>query len=235
MTKKLFWDEPYSREFEARVSEVDGTNVVLDQTLFYPRGGGVACDTGSLGGAKVIETTKSEEKILHRLDSQPSFGNGETVSGRVDWERRHGLMRMHTAGHLLSALFFDRANCRITGNQIEVGRSRMDFNLESFDRARIEGYVEEANRLIARDALVKTYFLGREEALKMPELVKLAQAAPPAESKLRIVEIEGIDRQADGGLHVARLAEIGKIQLLKLENKGKTNRRLYYDLQNTRT
>ena len=231
MTKKLFWDEPYSREFEARVSEVDGTNVVLDQTLFYPRGGGVACDTGTLGGAKVIETTKSEEKILHRLDSQPSFGKGETVSGRVDWERRHGLMRMHTAGHLLSALFFDRANCRITGNQIEVDRSRIDFNLESFDRARIEGYVEEANRLIAKDAPVKTYFLGREEALKMPELVKLAEAAPPVERMLRIVEIEGIDRQADGGLHVARLAEIGRIHLLKLENKGKTNRRLYYGLE----
>ncbi len=231
MTKKLFWDEPYGREFEAKVSEVDGTNVVLDQTLFYPRGGGVACDTGTLGGAKVIETTKSEDKILHRLDSQPSFGNGETVSGRVDWERRHGLMRMHTAGHLLSALFFDRANCRITGNQIEVDRSRMDFNLESFDRARIEGYVEEANRLIAKDAPVKTYFLGREEALKMPELVKLAEAAPPVERMLRIVEIEGIDRQADGGLHVARLAEIGRIHLLKLENKGKTNRRLYYGLE----
>ncbi len=231
MTKKLFWDEPYSREFEARVSEVDGTTVVLDQTLFYPRGGGVACDTGTLGGARVIETTKSEEKILHRLDSQPSFEKGETVSGRVDWDRRHGLMRMHTAGHLLSALFFDRANCRITGNQIEVDRSRMDFNLESFDRARIEGYVEEANRLIAKDAPVKTYFLGREEALKMPELVKLAEAAPPVERMLRIVEIEGIDRQADGGLHVARLTEIGHVQLLKLENKGKTNRRLYYGLQ----
>ena len=142
-------------------------------------------------------------------------------------------MRMHTAGHLLSALFFDRANCRITGNQIEVARSRMDFNLEAFDRSQIEGYVEEANRLVSKDPPVKTYFLDRQEALKMPELVKLAEAAPPAEDKLRIVEIEGIDKQADGGLHVARLSEIGRIQLLKLENKGKTNRRLYYALQDS--
>ncbi len=231
MTRKLFWEEPYSREFQAKVSEVDGSSVVLDQTLFYPRGGGVACDTGILGGGKVVETTKSEDGILHRLDSPLSFGKGDTVSGVVDWDRRHRLMRMHTAGHLLSALFFVRANCRITGNQIEVDRSRMDFNLDAFDRARIEGYVEEANRLVGKDAPVKTYFLGREEALKMPELVKLAEAAPPAEEKLRIVEIEGIDRQADGGLHVARLAEVGRIQLLKLENKGKTNRRLYYDLK----
>ncbi len=231
MTRKLFWEEPYSREFQARVSEVEGSNVVLDQTLFYPRGGGVACDTGILGGVKVVETTKSENRILHALDSAPSLGKGETVSGQVDWDRRHRLMRMHTAGHLLSALFFDKANCRITGNQIEVDRSRMDFNLDSFDRAQIEGYVEEANRLVAKDAPVKTYFLSREEALKMPELVKLAEAAPPAEDQLRIVEIEGIDKQADGGLHVARLAEVGRIQLLKLENKGKTNRRLYYDLK----
>ena len=140
------------------------------------------------------------------------------------------MMRMHTAGHLLSALFYSRANCRITGNQIDVDRSRMDFNLEAFDRSQIETFVDEGNKLIDSDAPVKTYFLDREEALKLPEMVKLAEAAPPAGDKLRIVEIAGIDRQADGGLHVARLKEIGKIQLLKLENKGRTNRRLYYDV-----
>ena len=230
MTQKLFWDQPYSREFQARVSEVDGNNVVLDQTLFYPRGGGVACDTGTLGGVRVVEATKSGDKISHALQSPPSFKVDDTVPGSVDWARRHRLMRMHTAGHLLSALLFERANCRITGNQIETERSRMDFDMGEFDRTRIEAYVEEANNLIAKDAPVKTYFLGREEALKIPGLVKLAEAAPPAETRLRIVEIEGIDRQADGGLHVARLSEIGHIQLLKLENKGKTNRRLYYDL-----
>ena len=230
MTQKLFWDQPYSRDFQAKVSEISGSNVVLDQTLFYPRGGGVACDTGTLGGVRLIETTKSGESISHTLQTAPGFKPDDVVSGIVDWQRRHRLMRMHTAGHLLSALFFERANCRITGNQIETERSRMDFDVEAFDRARIEGFVEEANQLIAKDAPVKTYFLDREDALKLPGLVKLAEASPPAESRLRIVEIEGIDRQADGGLHVARLSEIGHIQLLKLENKGKTNRRLYYDL-----
>ena len=106
----------------------------------------------------------------------------------------------------------------------------MDFNLESFDRSQIETFVDEGNRLISNDAPVKTYFLDRDEALKLPEMVKLAEATPPADDKLRIVEIAGIDKQADGGLHVAHLKEIGKIQLLKLENKGKTNRRLYYDV-----
>ena len=201
----------------------------LDQTLFYPRGGGVSFDTGNLDGVKVIETAKESDKIIHTLESQAGFRTGQVLTGKVNWDRRHRLMRMHTAGHLLSALFF-RANCRITGNQIDVDQSRMDFNLDVFDRTQIENYVNEANRLIGNDAPVKTYFLERDEALKSPELVKLAGAAPPAEENLRIVEIAGIDRQADGGLHVARLREIGSIRLLKLENKGKTNRRLYYDV-----
>lgn len=212
---------------------MEGSAVVLDQTLFYPRGGGVACDFGTLNGSRVQETTKADDKILHALEFPGSFKIGDEVKGELDWERRHRLMRMHTAGHLLSSILYSKANCRITGNQIDVDRSRMDFNLESFDRAQIEGYVAEANEVIRKDAPVKTYFLKREEALKLPDMVKLAEAAPPAEDQLRIVEIEGVDRQADGGLHVSHLREIGQIQLLKLENKGKTNRRLYYDLQPT--
>ncbi len=214
----------------AKVVHIDGEKIQLDQTLFYPKGGGVSCDTGTLNDLRVLETTREGDNILHQMNSSPPITVGDTVKGIVDWERRHRLMRMHTAGHLLSAIFFTRASCLITGNQIDNDRSRMDFNMESFDRSRIESFVDEANSLITKDAPVKTYFLPREEALKMPEMVKLAEAAPPAENQLRIVEIEGIDRQADGGLHVAHLAEIGRIRLLKLENKGKTNRRLYYDL-----
>lgn len=232
MTRKLYWEQPYSRDFTGKVVLVDGPRIELDQTLFYPRGGGVSFDTGVLDDVKVIETSKDGDRILHRVESESAFHSGQTVAGKVDWDRRHRLMRMHTAGHLLSALFYSRANCRITGNQIDVDRSRMDFNLEAFDRSQIETFVDEGNKLIGEDAPVKTYFLDREEALKRPEMVKLAEAAPPADDKLRIVEIAGIDKQADGGLHVARLKEIGKIQLLKLENKGKTNRRLYYDVVN---
>jgi misacylated tRNA(Ala) deacylase len=232
LTKKLYWEQPYSQDFTAKTVASDGTRVELDQTLFYPRGGGVSCDTGVLGGIKVVETTKDGDRILHTLESSPSFAVGQTVTGRIDWDRRHRLMRMHTAGHLLSALFYSRAKCLITGNQIDVGKSRMDFSLEEFDRTQIENFVKEANRLISDDAPVKSYFLERSEALKIPDMVKLAEAAPPIEAQLRIVEIGGIDRQADGGLHVAHLNEIGRIELLKLENKGKTNRRLYYDVAN---
>jgi misacylated tRNA(Ala) deacylase len=232
LTKKLYWEQQYSRDFTAKIIGSNGTQLELDQTLFYPRGGGVSCDTGVLDGLKVVETSKEGDRILHTLESPTSFAVGQTVTGRVDWDRRHRLMRMHTAGHLLSALFYSGAKCLITGNQIDVGRSRMDFSLEVFDRSQIEGFVKEANKLITHDAPVKSYFLERSEALKIPDMVKLAEAAPPVEAQLRIVEIAGIDRQADGGLHVAHLSEIGKIELLKLENKGKTNRRLYYDVAN---
>ena len=229
MTRKLYWEQPYSRDFKAEVVAIDGSKIELDQTLFYPRGGGVSSDIGILGGQKVVETTKDGGRIIHNLDSATGMEIGQKIDGSIDWDRRHRLMRMHTAGHLLSALFY-KSNCLITGNQIDVDRSRMDFNLEVFDRSQIESHVSEANILISQDAQVKSYFLDRAEAIKVPELVKLAEATPPAEEKLRIVEIGGIDKQADGGLHVAHLSEIGRINLLKLENKGKTNRRMYYDV-----
>jgi misacylated tRNA(Ala) deacylase len=230
MTRKLYWEQPYSKEFSATVVSVEGNRVVLDQSLFYPRGGGVACDTGTLNGIQVTETSKDADHITHTLNSPPNFAVGSIVEGKLDWDRRYRLMRMHTSGHLLCSVFYSKANCRITGNQIEVDKSRMDFNLDHFDRSLIEGFVAEANRLIGQDAPVKTYFMPRDEALKVPELVKLAEAAPPNEAQLRIVEIEGIDKQADGGVHVSSLKELGEIRLVKLENKGKTNRRLYYEL-----
>jgi len=232
LTRKLFWEEPYEREFDAKVVGIEDRRVVLDQTLFFPRGGGVACDVGVLGELNVTETTKEAGEIFHVLGSTPAFKVGDNVHGQIDWDRRYKLMRMHTAGHLLSSIFFSKAHCRITGNQIEQEKSRMDFNLDPFDRSLIEGFVAEANRLINQDAQVKTYFMAREEVLQIPEFVKLAEAAPPSEPQLRIVEITNIDRQADGGQHVGQLKEVGQIRLLKLENKGKSNRRLYYDLSN---
>lgn len=231
MTRKLYWEQPYVKSFQATVQSINDSRIILDKTLFYPGGGGVAYDTGKVQGYKLLETKKENDSIIHLLETPPTFNVGDLVNGELDWSRRYRLMKMHTAGHLLSSLFYNKANCRITGNQIDVDKSRMDFNMENFDRVQIQNYVDEANNLIRKGAQVKTYFMDREEALKMPELVKLAEAAPPMESHLRIVEIEGIDRQADGGLHVNNLTEIGRIQLLKLENKGKTNRRLYYTLE----
>ena len=231
MTELLCHHDSYMKEFDARVVEVNPAEraVALDRTAFFPGGGGQPADRGWLNGAPVTRVARQGDVVWHWLDGDPP-ATGTMVQGKLDWDRRHRLMRMHTSGHLLCSVFYSKANCRITGNQIEVDKSRMDFNLDQFDRSLIEGFVAEANRLISHDAPVKTYFMPRDEALKVPELVKLAEAAPPNEAQLRIVEIEGIDKQADGGVHVASLKELGEIRLVKLENKGKTNRRLYYEL-----
>ncbi|MEM4405100.1 MAG: alanyl-tRNA editing protein, partial [Nitrososphaerota archaeon] len=155
---------------------------------------------------------------------------GETVKGTLDWERRYRLMRMHTALHVLVAVVNARTGALITGNQVEIEASRVDFSLEKFDRSVIEGCVAEANKRLAENHEVRIRFIDREEALKAPGLVKLAAKAPPDLPVLRIVEIGDVDAQLDGGPHVKNTSEVGEIVMKKLENKGKSNRRLYFTL-----
>lgn len=230
MTELLYFNDSYLKEFSAKVAEVIGNCVVLDKTAFYPAGGGQAFDTGVLvkDGKEfmVNSVVKKEGKIVHETTSE--LQTGDNVIGRINWERRYKLMRMHTSAHLLSALFYKKAGVLITGNQMDVEKSRIDFNLETIDKEFIASIIKSANDAIATNAPVKIYSLQREEAMKNPEIVKLAGALPPTIETLRIVEIVGIDIQADGGTHVKALGEIGKIELLSLENKGKNNRRLYF-------
>jgi Ser-tRNA(Ala) deacylase AlaX len=231
MTRKLFWEDAYVREFDAIVSSVDGNQVVLDQTAFHPRGGGLVGDTGTLGGVKIADTIKGgDDSIVHVLEQPAAFAVGNSVHGVIDWDRRHRIMRMHTSAHLLSAIFNKETGALITGNQIEPDKSRVDFSLDDFDRERMLVYCGQANEAIAKNPPVKTYFMKREEALKIPGITKLASVMPPDVKDLRIVEIEGYDLQADGGVHVKNLGEIGKIEPLKFENKGKSNRRMYFTI-----
>ncbi len=231
MTKKLYWEDAYLSEFDAIVTQIEGPNVVLDQTCFNPQGGGLVSDTGHLNGIQVNEVHYGvDDTIMHVLAQEPPFKVGEQVHGVVDWLRRHRIMRMHTSAHLLSAIFHKEAAALITGNRIEPEHSRIDFSLAEFDRARFENYVHQANAIITEGRPVKTYFLPREKALQIPGIVKLAGAFPPEVKELRIVEIESIDIQADGGPHVRELREIGEITVEKLENKGAQNRRLYYNI-----
>jgi len=139
-------------------------------------------------------------------------------------------MRLHTTAHLMSAIFHNKTGALITGGSIDIEKSRIDFSLENFDREKINEYIKLANDLIQKDAPVKVSYMKREEALKIPDMVKLANKMPPNVETFRIVEIEGIDKQADGGCHVKNIQEIGTIELLKVENKGKNNRRLYYTI-----
>ena len=238
MAEPLYLKDSYLKEFEATVIDVrefeGNILIVLDRTAFYPIGGGQPYDTGRIINEEgeeyiVKEVYKYKGEIFHVVDRE-GLRVGDKVKGIINWDRRYRLMRMHTAAHLISALMGNEEGVLITGNQLGVEKSRIDFNLETLDREKIRGYVEKANKLIEEGREVKTYFLPREEALKIPTISRLAKGLPGDLKEIRIVEIEGIDKQADGGTHVKNIKEIGRIELLKIENKGRNNRRLYFTL-----
>jgi Ser-tRNA(Ala) deacylase AlaX len=231
MTEKLFWRDAYIKEFDTSVAAVNGNQVVMDQTAFNPKGGGLVSDQGTLSGVEVREVLKNQDEIIHVCELEPSFASGDTVHGILNWERRYRIMKMHTSAHILSAVVNRETGGLITGNQISPDESRVDFSLENFDRTRLEDYVNIANEGVRRGVQVKTYFMSKGEAAKVPGLVKLANAAPPDVDQLRIVQIGDLDTQADGGVHVANTNEIGQIIVTKAENKGKSNRRIYYTVQ----
>ena len=234
MTEKLFWSDMYCRVFDAKVIAVEETRVQLDRTAFNPRGGGLVSDTGTLGGLPVAEVTKVGESIFHVMQAPVNWSVGDAVHGELDWERRYRIMRMHTSAHILSAVVHRESGALITGNQISPDESRVDFNLADFDKEKIASYVDGVNRAVGRGLDVKTYFMKRELALATPGFVKLANAMPPTLAELRIVQIGDVDTQADGGVHVANTREIGKVAVVKTENKGKDNRRLYFTVQDAR-
>jgi Ser-tRNA(Ala) deacylase AlaX len=231
VTRRLFWEDMYTSEFDAEVELVEGNRVVLDQTAFNPRGGGLVSDTGRLNGMRVIEATKEGESVFHILEGPAELRVGDRVHGVLDWERRFRVMRMHTSAHILSAVVNRETGALITGNQISPDESRVDFNLENFDRDKMSYYIDRVNEAVQRGLEVKTFFMKRDEALASPGFVKLANAMPPSLDVLRIVQIGDVDTQADGGVHVKNTREIGKVVGLKTENKGKSNRRLYFTVE----
>jgi len=234
MAKLLFQTDSYILACEAKVVFAEGSLIELDQTAFSPKGGGLPSDTGKLirgtDEFQVLSVYKKDGKVLHEL-SQPGIAAGDSVTCKVDWERRHRLMRMHTAGHILSAIMFREKGILITGNAIDTDKSRFDFSMENFDRDAFQSLIDEANRQIARNLEVSVSFMPREEALALPGMVKLAGALPPEVTELRIVTIGDIDRQADGGVHVKNTSEIGKLVFIGAENKGKSNRRITFTLE----
>ncbi len=234
MTELLYMDDSYLREFQARVVGVDGDRVLLDRTAFYPVGGGLPSDTGYLlrgeDRYEVTEVRKEGGKVWHLVPGH-SLSPGDEVRGIIDWDRRYRIMRMHTALHALIAVMNRDFGVLVTGNKVGAERSRVDVNLEKPDRALVERAIEETNEHLAKGLPVKIYYLPREEAMKIPGIVKLAKALPPNVERLRIVEIEGLDIQADGGPHVSNTKEVGRIVFLKLENKGKNNRRIHFTLE----
>ncbi|MGD0319131.1 MAG: alanyl-tRNA editing protein [Nitrososphaerales archaeon] len=228
MTRRLFWEDMYMKTFDAKVVFSQDDRVVLDQTAFNPRGGGLVSDRGTVNGSNLIEAVKEGEEIVHVMGSPPGFKPGEAVHCVLDWERRYRIMRMHTAAHILSAVVNGETGALITGNQIAPDESRVDLSLEQFDREKLAHYVGRVNEVVRLAVDVRTFFMKREEALATPGLVKLANAMPPSLEMLRIVQIGDVDTQADGGVHVRNTREIGMVTGLKSDNKGKNNRRIYF-------
>jgi Ser-tRNA(Ala) deacylase AlaX len=229
-------DDSYVREFDATIISCTGNIVVLDTTAFSPKGGGLPSDRGTLQRGdltyEVVEVEKKGGEVNHVIKDASGLKAGDSVKGVIDWKRRHTIMRYHTACHVLAAVLHAGHSALITGNQIDVDQSRMDFSVEAFDRDILNDCVGKANDHIARDMQVRIYTLEREKAMEIPGIVKLAKGLPPELKTLRIVEIGDVDIQADGGVHVARTGEIGRINIQKLENKGKSNRRVYLALSN---
>jgi misacylated tRNA(Ala) deacylase len=235
MSKALYLEDSYLKECSATVVSVkDGKYIVLNQTVFYPKGGGQPWDTGKIVKEgeiyNVVYVGKFSGDISHEVDGT-GLKEGDAVNCVLNWERRYKLMRSHTAAHLFASLLCTGTGALVTGNQLEEDKVRFDFSLEKFDRDILEEYISKANELLRKDAPVRWYELPREEALKIPGVIKMAEAFPPDIPRLRIVEIVGVDKQADGGTHVKNLREVGQIRLLKSENKGKYNRRVYFTLE----
>jgi misacylated tRNA(Ala) deacylase len=234
LTRALYLEDSYLRQCEAVVASVkDGKYVVLDQTVFYPKGGGQPCDTGKIIRGdevfNVVYVGKFSGEISHEVD-RLGLKQGERVRCLLDWDRRYRLMRSHTAAHLFASLLCNGTGALVTGNQLETDKIRFDFSLERFSPDLLQEYVDRTNQLLSTDVPVKSYELPREEALRIPGVVKMAEAFPPDIPRLRVVELVDLDKQADGGTHVRNLNEVGQIRLLKTENKGKNNRRIYFTL-----
>jgi misacylated tRNA(Ala) deacylase len=176
---------------------------------------------------KVVFAGKFGGHISHEAD-HPGLAEGDKVHCSLDWDRRHLLMRYHTAAHVLSGIFNKEFGPKITGNQLTTEKGRIDFDLEGFDASYMTKLVAEGNVLIEKDLPVETYYMPREQALKDPNMFKLADKMPPDVPNLRVVDIKGFDYQADGGCHVKSLKEIGRIEFLSVENKGKNNKRGYF-------
>jgi misacylated tRNA(Ala) deacylase len=225
-TDLLYLTDAYLRAFDAQVVAVDEQRVALDRTGFYPTGGGQPHDTGMLAGVPVVDVRKEGDHVWHTLDgSLPVVG--EQVTGEVDWERRHQLMRTHTALHILCGVIWNEWSVPVTGGNMEPLAARMDFEFDPLPEgfaATVEGRVNDA---IEADHPIEVSFLPRGVAVTDDDLIRTkVSLIPESVTEIRVVDIVGLDKQADGGTHVRSTAEVGGIKVLKTESKGKGNKRI---------
>ena len=240
MTERLYSTEQYLRETAASVVDVDRDEglVLLDRTVVYPGGGGQPPDTGVLrlgSGASedvltVVDARADGRGVWHRVEGAlPPVGTAVEVA--IDWDRRFRLMRTHTAMHALCGVVWERFASPVTGGNMEPGQGRLDFELPDWDPEDRDPIEQALNDALACALPVEIAFLPRDEADADPSLIRTKVSLLPASlTEVRVVDIVGLDRQADGGTHVATTAEVGRVRISKVESKGKGFRRIRLDL-----
>lgn len=217
-TQLLFQTDSYLKAFEAHVIAVNGAEVALDATAFYAGGGGQPCDIGALSdGARawpVVRVRREGPLVWHEVQGEPP-AVGAHVRGEIDWPRRYALMRTHTALHILCGVVWRDYGAKVTGGNMEPLKGRMDFEFETM-----------------RAELVRVHFLPREEADRHPDLIRTkVNLLPPDITVVRVVEIEGLDMQADGGTHLANTREVGRIRVVDYHSKGRINKRIMIEVE----
>lgn len=230
-TLELYVDDSYLTSCTAQVVKIDGEKVMLDQTVFYPTGGGQEHDTGLLiqdeKTFEVYEVKKEQGSIVHYVKNADQLKLG-VIEAKIDWERRKGLMRHHSLLHVVGAVVYKKYNALCTGNKIYPDRARIDFNnLHDLSEEEYQEIVNETNAILKENHSVTIRNVTRNEAENIPGLIKTAiNLLPPSVTQIRLVTIDSIDEQACGGTHVSNTIEIGQMALLKVTSKGKNNKRL---------
>ena len=235
MTELLYLTDSYVREFTATVVERTDEGIVLDRSAFYPQGGGQPSDKGILlddeGRQYVVgRVQRVKGKVLHKIEGDAPE-TGDSVKGVVDWDRRHELMRTHTALHILCGVIWRDYGASVTGGNMDLLKARMDFELESMSAAFSDEVEAKINAEVAAARPVRIDILPREEAFQIPDLIRTKiNLLPENIQQVRVVEIEGLDLQADGGTHVANTREVGRIRVTGHESKGRINKRLRIEI-----
>jgi misacylated tRNA(Ala) deacylase len=224
LAELLFREDPYLAACEATVVSVHENAVELDRTVFYPLGGGQAGDTGKLGSWRVVDTRKgaAADSVLHLLEPEAKVEPGMKIRIELDWQRRHRLMRFHTALHLLGAV----VRAPVTGGRIGDDKAHLDFDIEmeKLVKEEIESRLQE---LTGKSIETQARWITDAELDARPELVKTMSVAPPrGEGRVRLLEIPGVDLQACGGTHVKSIAEIGRLSVARIRSEGKRNKRV---------
>jgi misacylated tRNA(Ala) deacylase len=226
VTELLYLRDAYLRSFPATVVDRRDGEVALDRTAFYPTGGGQPHDTGTLGGTRVTNVHKEGDTVWHAIDGEvPAVG--ATVNGEIDWARRHALMRTHSALHVLCGVIWNEWRVPVTGGNMEPLSARMDFEFDPLPPGFGPRVEELVNLELEAARPIVVEFLPRDTALEDADLIRTkVSLVPPTVAEIRVVDIVGLDKQADGGTHVRRTDEVGRVRVVKTENKGKGFKRV---------